>query len=70
VTSRYVFVNTKGLKVAEKSLAELAEEMRNGSAALIEDQKIPAMDRAVAAMLKNLKNVANKDPACVDEHAV
>ncbi|MGH8549106.1 MAG: DUF1631 domain-containing protein [Methylococcales bacterium] len=70
VTSRYVFVNTKGVKVAEKSLDDLAEEMRKGRAALIEEQKIPAMDRAVAAMMKTLKNVAIKEPASMEEQLV
>ncbi|MCI0654741.1 MAG: DUF1631 domain-containing protein [Methylococcaceae bacterium] len=70
VTARYIFVNTKGAKFAEKSLDELAQQMRNGSAILIEDQKIPAMDRAVAAMMRTLENVGNKPRACVEEQLV
>lgn len=65
VTSLYVFVDAKGAKVAEKSLHGLAAEMRRGSVTLIQNNKIPVMDRALSAMMKSLKNVDEESPVCV-----
>ena len=65
VTSRYVFVNIKGVKVAEKSINDLAGELRCGKTLLIEDRKTPAVDRALDAMMQTLRDADRDSPVCV-----
>lgn len=55
VTSLYVFVNRKGAKVAEKTLVEFAEELRQNRVRIIEDTENPLMDRALAALMATLR---------------
>ena len=57
VTGIRVFVNRRGMKVAEHTLHGLAAELRNGRAKVIEG-KVPLMDRALSAMMTTLKHPA------------
>lgn len=54
ISSKYLFVNRKGLKVADKTVWALATEMRHGRALLLED--VPLFDRALDAIVERLKN--------------
>ncbi len=65
VTSKYVFVNRKGVKIAEKSLNDLAKELRSGIAKILENTTVPVMDRALAAMMATIKPEDEPDPLCV-----
>ncbi len=56
VTSMYVFVDRKGLKVAEMSQQSFAIELRRGSARSVEKVGVPLMERALAAMMDKLKS--------------
>ncbi len=57
VTGIRVFVNRRGMKVAEHTLHGLAAELRSGRAKPIEG-KVPLMDRALSAMMTTLKHPA------------
>ncbi|MBN2702347.1 MAG: DUF1631 domain-containing protein [Methylothermaceae bacterium] len=59
VTGLRVFVNRRGMKVAEYTLNGLAAEMRRGGAKII-DGKVPLMDRALSAMMTTLKHPAKQ----------
>jgi hypothetical protein len=61
VTESYVFVNRKGVKVAEYKMADLASLLREGKARIIEGVAIPLMDRALSALMNTLKNPGNED---------
>ncbi|MGZ8215829.1 DUF1631 domain-containing protein [Methylomagnum sp.] len=54
-TSTHVFVNRKGTKVAEISLALLASRFASGSAKTIDAAAVPLMDRAFRALMSTLK---------------
>ena len=61
-TSNFLFVNRRGLKVAERSIQALAQEMRDGRAVLLE--QAPLFDRALDAVVGRLRStVAVGDPA-------
>lgn len=67
ITSKYLFVNRRGLKVCDKSVAALAVELRRGSAVLLEE--VPLFDRALDAIVERLRQThAPKDaePASPD----
>jgi hypothetical protein len=55
----HIFVNAKGVKVVEMSLADLVRCFRLGAAKVIEDASIPLMDRALSRLRQALEN-----PAC------
>lgn len=57
----YVFVNRKGVKVRELSIAELAELMRKGQASVLEDPQIPLVERALVAMMKTMREDAESE---------
>lgn len=59
VTGIRIFVNRRGMKVAEYTLPGLAAEFRRGHAKVIEG-KIPLMDRALTAMMNALKHPAKQ----------
>lgn len=59
VTGVRVFVNRRGMKVAEYTLQGLAAEFRRGRAKAVEG-KIPLMDRALTAMMNALKHPAKQ----------
>ncbi len=54
ISSKYLFVNRKGLKVADKTLLGLAAELRHARAMLLED--VPLFDRALDAIVERLKS--------------
>lgn len=53
ISSRYLFVNRRGLKVCDKSVTALAVELRRGSAILLEE--VPLFDRALDAIVEKLR---------------
>ena len=61
----YVFVDTQGLKTSTLSLNELAMQLRRSEAGVIPEANLPAMDRGLYAMLKNMHEAvlkqANRD---------
>ena len=61
VTGRCLFLNSRGIKVAEKSLEELARDLVRGNAKLWEPLKESAIDRAWRGIKDKLKQWANSD---------
>ena len=53
ISSKYLFVNRKGLKVADKTVSALAIEIRRGDAVILEE--VPLFDRALDAIVERLK---------------
>jgi hypothetical protein len=51
---RYVFVNLKGLKEATLTRDELAQQLRSGTAVVLDDGGEPLIDRAQYAMLQKM----------------
>lgn len=51
---RYVFVNVKGLKEAILTQDELAQQLRTGTAVVLDDGGEPLIDRAQYSMLQNM----------------
>lgn len=60
VTGLYVFVNRKGVKVAEMKVNDLATRLRLGAANIIEGTTVPLMDRALSALMQTLKTPAQQ----------
>ena len=60
VTEICIFVNRKGMKLAEMSVQDLAQLLRDDKARVIEGTDKPLMDRALNAMLEALQKT---DPA-------
>ena len=56
VSGNCIFVNSKGMKVAEMMLSEIAVLFRDREASVLEDVNTPLMDRALDAMLGALKD--------------
>ena len=54
ISGRYLFVNRRGLKVADKSAVQLAAEIDSGQAILLEE--VPLFDRALDAIVERLRN--------------
>ena len=59
ISSKYLFVNRKGLKVADKTVWALASELRNGRAMMLED--VPLFDRALDAIVERLKTTVGQE---------
>jgi hypothetical protein len=59
ISSKYLFVNRKGLKVADKTVWALASELRNGRAMMLED--VPLFDRALDAIVERLKTSVGQE---------
>lgn len=60
ISSKFLFVNRKGLKVADKTVWGLAAELRKGMAVILED--VPLFDRALDAIVERLKSSASDSP--------
>jgi hypothetical protein len=58
VTSNCIFVNRKGMKIAEMTVNGVAILFREGKARLLEDIERPLMDRALDAMLGALQDTS------------
>lgn len=56
VTGTYVFVNRKGIKVAEMTAPSLAALFRGERAQVLEHPSVPMMDRALQAMVEALRS--------------
>jgi hypothetical protein len=56
VTHNCIFVNRRGMKLAEISVNEIAALFRSGQARVLEDLNTPLMDRALNAMVDALKD--------------
>ncbi len=53
ISSKYLFVNRKGLKVSDKTMFAIAAEIRRGGAVILEE--VPLFDRALDAIVERLK---------------
>ncbi|MDE1957710.1 MAG: DUF1631 domain-containing protein [Xanthomonadaceae bacterium] len=53
ISGRYLFVNRRGLKVADKTVAQLSAELRAGTAQILEE--VPLFDRALDAIVERLR---------------
>lgn len=60
ISSKFLFVNRKGLKVADKTVWGLAAELRKGMAVILED--VPLFDRALDAIVERLKSGGSDHP--------
>lgn len=63
VTGTYIFVNRKGMKIGEMSLADVADQLRSERAQILEQTDAPLMERALAAMVNALKQGQEAQPA-------
>jgi len=55
---RYVFVNRRGMKVAEKSRMELARELQDDKLVMLNDSQV--FDRALQAVIGNLRQIQSQ----------
>jgi hypothetical protein len=62
VTENCIFVNRKGMKVAEMTVNDIACLFRDDRARVLEDVNTPLMDRALTAMLGALKETDQNSP--------
>jgi hypothetical protein len=53
ISAKYLFVNRRGLKVCDRTVAALAVELRRGSAIILEE--VPLFDRALDAIVARLR---------------
>ena len=53
ISSKYLFVNRKGLKVADRTLAQLASDLPENRVTVLEE--VPLFDRALDAIVERLK---------------
>lgn len=53
ISGKYLFVNRRGLKVADRGLHDLAAEIRDGRAVVLEE--VPLFDRALDAIVERLR---------------
>ncbi len=56
-TGKYVFVNRVGMKVAEKTVAQLASELREGTLAVLDNALL--FDRALENVIGHLREMKN-----------
>lgn len=57
ISSKYLFVNRRGLKVCDKTVTALALELRAGSAIVLEE--VPLFDRALDAIVARLRTASD-----------
>jgi hypothetical protein len=60
ISGKYLFVNRRGLKVVDRTVYELATEVHNQRALILEE--VPLFDRALDAIVDRLRN-AQAEPA-------
>ena len=70
ISSKYLFVNRKGLKVADRTLVQLASDLAEGRVTVLEE--VPLFDRALDAIVERLKSThaAKMAPAAAPANAV
>lgn len=61
ISGKYLFVNRRGLKVADKSAAQLADEFSRGAAIVLEE--LPLFDRALDAIVERLRRTQGQKSA-------
>ena len=61
ISGRFLFVNRRGLKVADHSLAGLAQAFANGTARLLDSTLL--FDRAMDAIVERLRQPEGSAPA-------
>lgn len=59
ITGKYLFVNRRGLKVADKTADQLAAELHAGSVEVLEE--LPLFDRALDAIVERLRSTQEPD---------
>ena len=52
----FVLVNRKGVKLMERTLKEMADELHDGNITLLEDYDLPLMERASQRMIEDMHN--------------
>ena len=65
LTSRCLFVNQRGARTDEKTLEQLALDIVNGQANIVEPEEESLVDRAWKAIVSSLKSLVGKDPTPV-----
>lgn len=70
ISSKYLFVNRRGLKVADRTLVQLASDLAEGRITVLEE--VPLFDRALDAIVERLKSThaAKMAPAATAANAV
>ena len=63
ITSKYLFVNRKGLKVSDMTAQQLAVQIKQGNAVILEE--VPLFDRALDAIVERLKQAHAATAAAV-----
>ncbi|MEO7433101.1 MAG: DUF1631 domain-containing protein [Dokdonella sp.] len=58
ISAKYLFVNRRGLKVCDKTVAMLASELRLGTATVLEE--VPLFDRALDAIVARLRHASDE----------
>jgi hypothetical protein len=58
ISSKYLFVNRRGLKVCDKTVFGLAAELRRGTAVVLEE--VPLFDRALDAIVARLRHTGDE----------
>ncbi|HEX5123123.1 MAG TPA: DUF1631 domain-containing protein [Rhodanobacteraceae bacterium] len=61
ISSKYLFVNRRGLKVCDKTVFALAAELRRGSTIVLEE--VPLFDRALDAIVARLRSAQAESSA-------
>jgi len=62
LTGRCLFVNQRGVRTDEKTLEQLALDVVNGQASIIEPEEESLVDRAWKAIVSSLKQLVGRDP--------
>lgn len=63
ISAKYLFVNRRGLKVCDKTVAALADELRAGTTTILEE--VPLFDRALDAIVAKLRHATAETAAAV-----
>ncbi|RAP56305.1 DUF1631 domain-containing protein [Oleiagrimonas sp. MCCC 1A03011] len=61
ISGKYLFVNRRGLKVADKTLEQFAAELASGQTVVLEE--LPLFDRALDAIVERLRNSQTESDA-------
>jgi hypothetical protein len=64
ISGKYLFVNRRGLKVADRTAVQLATELHAGRAMILEE--VPLFDRALDAIVDRLRNAQPEPPRHVE----
>ena len=67
ISGKYLFVNRRGLKVCDKTVAAFAAELREGTTTILEE--VPLFDRALDAIVAKLRHAAADAPPAADAAA-